>query len=122
MSRKNTDSKSVADNSVALAKTLAALIGQKKGEDIHVFDLRGLSPITDFFVITTALSDVHTKTLANHIIENEKPQHVEGLDAASWVLLDFIDVIVHIFSREAREFYGLERLWGDAPKLEVSVD
>ena len=117
MSKKNTKG-----NSVSLAKNLAALIGQKKGEDIYVFDLRGLSPITDFFVIATALSEVHTKTLADHIIENEKPEHVEGLDAASWVLLDFIDVIVHIFSKDAREFYGLERLWGDAPKLEVSVD
>ena len=103
---------------MALAKNLAALIDQKKGEDICIFDLRGLSPITDFFVITTGLSDVHTKTLANHITENVKPFHVEGLEAATWVLLDFVDVIVHIFSQEAREFYGLERLWGDAPRLE----
>jgi ribosome-associated protein len=110
------------NKSMLLAKTLALLIDQKKGEDIHVFDLRGLSPITDFFVIATGLSEVHTKTLASHIIENEKPQYIEGLEAASWVLLDFIDVIVHIFSKEAREFYGLERLWGDAPKLEVSAD
>lgn len=122
MSKKSSDDKSIADNSIALVRSIAALIDQKKGEDIHVFDLRGLSPITDFFVITTGLSEVHTKTLANHIIETEKPQHVEGLEAASWVLLDFFDVIVHIFSKEAREFYGLERLWGDAPRLEVSGD
>lgn len=122
MSKKNSNQKTAAEDSIALVRSLALLIDQKKGEDIHVFDLRGLSPITDFFVIVTSLSDVHTKTLANHIIENEKPQHVEGLNAASWVLLDFFDVIVHIFSKEAREFYGLERLWGDAPRLEVLGD
>ena len=122
MSKKNSNQKTVAEDSIALVRSLALLIDQKKGEDIHVFDLRGLSPITDFFVIVTGLSDVHTKTMANHIIENEKPQHVEGLNAASWVLLDFFDVIVHIFSKEAREFYGLERLWGDAPRLEVLGD
>lgn len=105
-------------NSEILAKKLAALIEEKKGGDVLVFDLRGLSPIADFFVIATALSDVHVKTIANHISERESPQHIEGLTAATWVLLDFIDVVVHIFSRDAREFYGLERLWGDAPRVE----
>ena len=117
MSKKNSE-----DKSATLAKNLASLIDEKKGENIYVFDLRGISPITDFFVIATSLSDMHTKTLAGHVMENEKPQHVEGLEAASWVLLDFIDVIVHIFSKDAREFYGLERLWGDAPRLEVGTD
>ena len=111
-----------AGDSATLAKNIATLITQKKGEDIQIFDLRGLSPITDFFVIATGLSEIHIKTLANHIIEHENPQHVEGLDAASWVLLDFFDVIVHLFSTDARAFYGLERLWGDAPKLEVRDD
>ncbi len=119
MSKKNSSDKKTVKSGVALVKNLAALIDQKKGEDICVFDLRGLSPITDFFVIATGLSEVHTKTLASHIIENEKPLHVEGLEAATWVLIDFVDVIVHIFSQDAREFYGLERLWGDASRLEL---
>jgi len=104
--------------STNLAKKLARIIDQKKGEDIIVFDLRGLSPITDHFVIATALSEVHVKTIAEHIAEQESPQHTEGLGASSWVLLDFIDVIVHVFSKDARDFYGLERLWGDAPTVD----
>ena len=122
MSRRNSSAKNMAEDSTTLAKDLAALIDQKKGEEIIIFDLRGLSPITDYFVIATGLSDVHTKTMANHIIEHKDPQHSEGLEAATWVLLDFIDVIVHLFSKEAREFYGLERLWGDAPRLEIQSD
>jgi ribosome-associated protein len=119
MSKKNSKKQSTSDNSLSLVRNLAALIYEKKGEDICVFDLRGISPITDFFVIATGLSEVHMRTLANHIIEHEKPQYVEGLEAATWVLLDFIDVIVHIFSTEARDFYGLERLWGDAPQVKI---
>jgi len=122
MSRRNSSAKNMAEDSTTLAKDLATLIDQKKGEEIIIFDLRGLSPITDYFVIATGLSDVHTKTMANHIIEHKDPQHSEGLEAATWVLLDFIDVIVHLFSKEAREFYGLERLWGDAPRLEIQRD
>lgn len=110
------------NESTALVKKLADMIDQKKGEDIIIFDLRDLSPITDYFVISTGLSDVHVRTIAEHIIEQESPQHVEGLEAASWVLLDFIDVIVHVFSTDAREFYGLERLWGDAPMVEYISD
>jgi ribosome-associated protein len=119
MSKKSSRKETAVEDSIALVKNLSALIDEKKGEDISVFDLRGLSPITDFFIIATGLSDVHTKTLAKYIIENERPLHVEGLEAATWVLLDFVDVIVHIFSQDAREFYGLERLWGDAPRLEL---
>lgn len=122
MSKKNSENKGTATDSLTLAKNIASLIGQKKGEDIQIFDLRGLSPITDFFVIATGLSEVHIKTLANHVIEHEDPQHVEGLGAASWVLLDLFDVIVHIFSADARTFYGLERLWGDAPIIETEND
>ncbi len=110
------------NTSTELARRLARMIDQKKGEGIVIFDLRGLSPITDHFVIATGLSDVHVKTIAEHIIEQERPQHKEGMEASSWVLLDFIDVIVHLFSKDAREFYGLERLWGDAPTVEYGND
>lgn len=122
MSKKNSENKGTSTDSLTLAKNIASLIEQKKGEDILIFDLRGLSPITDFFVIATGLSEVHMKTLTSHIVEHEDPQHVEGLGAASWVLLDFFDVIVHIFSADARTFYGLERLWGDAPIIETAND
>ncbi len=108
--------------SSALVTKLARMIEQKKGEDIVVFDVRGLSPITDYFIISTGLSDVHTRTIAEHLVKSESPKHVEGLEAAAWVLLDFFDVIVHVFSKDARDFYGLERLWGDAPIVEYERD
>lgn len=105
-----------------LAKTLARLIDSKKGEEIVIFDLRGISPITDYFVIANGLSDIHIRTIADYLLEYETPDHVEGLEAASWTLLDFIDVIVHLFLKESRDFYGLERLWGDAPRVEFQDD
>jgi ribosome-associated protein len=110
------------NQSTELARKLARMIDQKKGEEIVIFDLQGLSPITDHFVIATGLSEVHVKTIAEHLTEQERPQHSEGMEASSWVLLDFIDVIVHIFSKDAREFYGLERLWGDAPTVAFEND
>lgn len=106
----------------SLAKTLARLIDSKKGEEIVIFDLRDISPITDYFVIANGLSDIHIRTIAHVLTEYETPDHVEGLEAASWVLLDFFDVIVHLFMKETREFYGLERLWGDAPQVDFHDD
>ncbi|MGB3340797.1 MAG: ribosome silencing factor [bacterium] len=104
------------------ARYLAKLIDEKKGYDIIIFDLRGLSPITDYFVICTGLSDIHNRNIAGALIDHEKPYHFEGLESGNWVLLDFVDVIVHIFLKEIRDFYGLERLWGDAPRIEYSHD
>jgi len=101
------------------ANTLARMIDDKNGEEIVIFDLRDLSPIADYFVIANGLSEIHLRTIADHLMEYEKPDHVEGLAASSWVLLDFIDVIVHLFLKETREFYGLERLWGDAPIVKL---
>jgi ribosome-associated protein len=107
---------------IALAKELAHLIDEKKGSDIVIFDLRNVSPITDCFIIANGLSDIHLETIAQYLMEYEKPNHVEGLGTSSWVLLDFIDVIVHLFLKETREFYGLERLWGDAARIELHYD
>jgi len=123
MSKKNSKikGKNITD-SKSLAKTLAKLIDDKKGEQIIIFDLRGLSPITDYFVIANGLSDIHIKTIAENLIEYEKPDHAEGLNLTSWVLLDYFDVIVHLFLKETREFYGLERLWGDAPTIKMEDD
>jgi len=104
------------------AQNLAQLINEKKGEDIVIFDLKNLSPITDYFVIANGLSDIHIRAIADHLMEYEKPDHVEGLEATSWILLDFFDVIVHVFSKETRQFYGLERLWGDAQIIEIKDD
>jgi ribosome-associated protein len=106
-----------------LAAKIVDLILQKKGEDIKILDLRKLTGVTDFFVICSASSDVQNKAIADFIIGEtkklgQKPWHNEGYGNLSWVLLDFVDVVVHIFLPETRRFYNLEGLWGDA---EISV-
>lgn len=109
-------------NGGELAKNLAERIDEKRGYDIVIFDLRNMSPITDYYVIASGLSEMHNHTIADYLMECEIPNHIEGLETGTWILLDFFDVIVHIFSKPIREFYGLERLWGDAPRIEVNHD
>jgi ribosome-associated protein len=100
-------------------------LGQdRKGRDVTVLDLRGLSSATDFFLIVTGTSDMHVRSIANHIMDELKrdgvrPDHVEGVQGGRWVLIDYIDFVVHVFHPAARDFYQLERLWGDAPVLAV---
>jgi ribosome-associated protein len=91
-----------------------------KANNVVVLDLRGLSSVADFFVICSGNSDTHVEGITSNIEkklheENIRLWHREGERKASWILLDYIDVIIHIFTEEARKFYGLERLWGDAP-------
>jgi ribosome-associated protein len=120
MLKKNSDPLPHSTHGRAVA--LARVISDKKGQGICVFDLRGISSITDYFVIAEGLSEIHNRTIADYLSSLEKPNHIEGRDSGSWVLLDFIDVIVHIFSHETRLFYGLERLWGDAPRIGFADD
>ena len=95
----------------------------RKATEVTVLDVRGLSSATDFFVIATGSSDIQVKAIADRVTEglredfSEKPQHVEGLQTARWVLLDYIDFVVHVFHPQAREFYQIETLWGDAPRI-----
>jgi len=108
-----------------LAKKIADLILQKKGEDIKIMDLRKLTNVTDYFVICSASTDVQNKAIADFIVEETKklgqrPWHNEGYGNLSWILLDFVDVVVHIFLNESRRFYNLEGLWGDADITSVS--
>ena len=96
----------------------------RKAQDPLLLDLRGLSNSTDYFLLVTGTSDTHVRAIADHIIdelrkEGSKPNHVEGLRTGRWVLIDFIDFVVHVFHPTAREFYQLERLWGDAPLIPV---
>lgn len=106
-------------NSKQLSTRLAHLTLSKKAADIKILDLRKLTTITDFFVICTGGSDTHVKAISDAVIEGsrrfgEKPWHREGAGSKSWVLLDYVDVVVHIFLNETRKFYALEKLWGDA--------
>lgn len=102
----------------------ADLAADRKARDLVVLDLRGLSTATDFFIVGTGTSDTHVKSVAEHVIEELKksgvrPSHVEGIRGGRWVLIDYIDFVVHVFHPAARDFYELERLWGDAPLLTV---
>ncbi len=107
-----------------LSLKLAHLTLTKKASDIKVLDLRKLTSITDYFVICTGASDTQVKAIADAVVDGskrigERPWHKEGFTNRSWVLLDYVDVVVHIFLNETRKFYGIEKLWGDAPAQEV---
>jgi ribosome-associated protein len=106
-----------------LAKACASYAADKKAEDIVVLDLQGISSFTDFFVICSGTSEPHLKAIAGEIEARLKDDHgtravsVDGFPASQWIVLDYMQVIVHVFRREKREFYSLEDLWGDAPRI-----
>lgn len=107
-----------------LARKIAALTLLKKAHDLVIMDLRTLTSMTDFFVICSADSDVQVKAIADAVEEGmEKegsvPWHRES-GSANWILMDYVDVVVHIFHRHARTFYNLEKLWGDAKVRRVT--
>ncbi|MCH8927334.1 MAG: ribosome silencing factor [Candidatus Marinimicrobia bacterium] len=97
---------------------------EKIGEEIKIFDLAGLTDMTDYFVIVTGNGNLHVKAIVDHIQDNtvkvSKPWHVEGYESLKWVLLDYVDVVVHVFDRTTREYYDIERLWADADISSVS--
>ena len=107
----------------AIARRSRELLDEKLAGDIIILDLRGLSTITDYFVICSAESRRQIKALAEHVaaqLANDglRATHVEGLDDPSWVVIDYFDAIVHIFDPETRELYNIEKLWGDAPRVD----
>lgn len=107
-------------DSTDLANQISEIIFTKKGFNVLKVDLRKLVTFTDYFVICSADSDTQVKAIADQIDkvlsdDGIRCWHREGLKALSWVLLDYVDVVVHIFKKEARDFYNLEKLWGDAP-------
>jgi ribosome-associated protein len=98
-------------------------MGDKKADDIVVMDLRGLTVIADYFIICTAGGPTQAGAIASEIEKRlskkkVKPSGIEGLKHGRWVLMDYGDVIVHVFDEETRLYYGLERLWLDAPRVE----
>ncbi len=101
------------------AQYLAELGQQKKAQQILIMDISKLSSFADYFVIMSGQSNIQVKAIAEHI-ENEmrkqdiKPYHKEGYEYQRWIILDYIDVVVHIFKEETRQFYAIERLWADA--------
>jgi ribosome-associated protein len=102
----------------ALAKLIAQLSLTKKAGDVVIMNLKGLSSVADFFVICSADSDVQVRAIADAVQEATEskgfaPWHVEA-GSSNWVILDYVDVVLHVFHKNARSFYSLERLWGDA--------
>jgi ribosome-associated protein len=98
----------------------------KKAVDLVVLDLRKASGFTDFFVIASGTNTRQVRAIADGVMEKladegVKPAHVEGYDRSEWILLDYFDFIVHVFAPETRVFYGLERLWGNAERIEVAA-
>jgi ribosome-associated protein len=111
-------------DSFTLANNITEFIFSKRGYDVRILDLKNLVTFADYFVICSADSDTQVKAIADEIDKNLKDQglkcwHKEGYRALSWVLLDYVDVVVHVFKKEMRQFYNLEKLWGDAPVIEV---
>ena len=108
-----------------LAELIAGYASDVKAQDIVELDLRGVLGYTDYFIICGGNTDRQTKAIHDRIHEGLKKEHgilprrVEGLSEARWILMDYLDVIVHIFTPDAREFYRLEQLWGEAPKRVV---
>ena len=102
-------------------KKIVDIIFEKKGSDVLLLDIRKHSPATDYFIICTAQSQPHTQAIADELLSKLKkqhliPHHIEGYNNAQWILLDYFDFVIHIFLNETRQFYGLERLWGDVPQ------
>ncbi|HUU26856.1 MAG TPA: ribosome silencing factor [archaeon] len=99
---------------------------EKKGDDVVVLNLRKVSDVTDYFLICGGYTDIHVRAVTEHMIESMKkrynisPWHVEGMENGRWVLVDYIDFVIHIFQPETRDFYQLERLWADAERFEIS--
>lgn len=111
--------------SAQLAQRIAAVCLDNKAEDVVILDLAGVSDMTDFFVIASGTSDTHVRSTAEHVMEILKSEgnpvhHNEGVPQGRWVLLDFVDVVVHLFHPALRNFYQLERLWGDAAVVPVA--
>jgi len=111
-------------NSEQLSQFVAELSLEKKAEDVIIMDLREVTSITDYFVICSGDTDAQIKAICDHIREqleqnDIKIWHVEGYQFLNWVLIDLVDVVIHIFRPEVRDYYGLERLWGDAKTTRV---
>lgn len=112
--------------SLKLLRAAAAAAVAKKAVDPVALDLRSVAGVADYFLICSGSSEVQVKAIAEAVEEklteqDAKPWHVEGLDGRRWVLLDYVDFVVHVFHEKTREYYLLERLWGDASKVDLGL-
>ncbi len=113
-------------DSTQLAHRIADVAVGKKAEDIRILDLRGTALGTDYFLICSGNSDTHVRAVVDEVVAEMKTAgqpvwRVEGYTAGRWVLLDYVDVVVHVFHRETRSYFGLELLWGDVPSETIEA-
>ena len=116
---------STRKQSAELAQRIAEICLDNKAQDVVILDLEGVTDMADYFVIASGTSDTHVRSTAEHVMETLKAEgnaanHNEGVTQGRWVLLDFVDVVVHLFHTALRNFYQLERLWGDATVVPVA--
>jgi ribosome-associated protein len=117
-----TSTSSTTSSSLALAQRAAQIAVDNRAQDVILLDLRGVTDMTDFFIIASGTSDTHVRSVGEHVMaelkkEGTRVSHVEGLEKGRWVLLDYVDFVVHVFHPTLRNFYQLERLWGDAAEV-----
>ena len=116
------------NNSLALAQRAAAILVDRKANDVVLLSLKGVSDMTDYFLIASGTSDTHVRALGGSVLEDLKKEtgqmanHTEGLQQGRWVLLDYVDFVVHVFHPTLRNFYQLERLWADAQVIPITAD
>ncbi len=114
-------------SALQLLRAAAAAAAVKKAQDPVALDLRGLAGVADYFLICSGASEIQVKAIAEAVEERlhglgAAPWHVEGLAGRRWLLLDYVEVVVHVFHEKTREYYLLERLWGDARKVDLGLD
>jgi ribosome-associated protein len=114
-------------NSLDQARRIAALAGEKLAEDVVILDMRPVCVYTDFFVLATGRNARQTKAIFDEVHSQLKQEHrlipraVDGATEAEWIIADYLDVVLHVFTPETREFYRLEDLWGDVPAVELEA-
>ena len=117
---KESDTDFISDQ--PLLKQILGLAIDKKAGRIVVFDVRGLSSLMDFFIVCHGTSEAQVKAIVDNIRKGteNKPRHLEGYENQNWILLDYFDIVVHVFKKDERDYYELERLWADAPIKEIN--
>ncbi len=111
----------------ATAKKIVRFALEKKAIDVQLLDVRKLTSVTDFFIVCTGSTSVQVKAIADNVLKSCRKDdmtvyHTEGYDSLRWVLIDLVDIVIHVFQPEVREYYQLERLWGDAPTDHFDAD
>jgi len=122
---KSIKNKPTSSDSDLNSKRISELMVDKKALDIQIIDVRDITTLTDFFVICTSESEPQTRAIADHINRTMKTEgnsswHTEGYEYLDWVLVDFVNIVVHIFSKKSREYYDFERLWADGKITKIT--